>query len=341
MIPTPQTFFTSLNTKDPWDSPPPKQIAREKYGLNRPPIAGDQFGPKLENLSKLQIWILAARPKTLWAAIAPVIIGTAMAFGDEHAHWPSALIALIGSVMIQIGTNLANDYFDFHKGADTEERTGPPRVTQSGLMAPRTILIAFILIFALAFLSGLYLVYRGGWPILTLGVLSILFGILYTGGPFPLSYLGLGDIFVVIFFGPVAVGGTYYVQTLQMNWVVLLAGLSPGLISASILVANNLRDISTDIKVGKRTLAVRFGTRFSQVQYAIQLISAALIPLGLFMITHRHPYSIAAAVIILFSIPTLRIIFFRNDGIALNRALANTGKLLLFYSLIFSAGWIY
>ena len=291
--------------------------------------------------SKFKVWILASRPKTLWAAVAPVIIGTAMAYGDGHVHWPAALIALFGSVMIQIGTNLANDYFDFHKGADTAERTGPTRVTQSGLIAPRTILLAFIFVFSLAFFSGMYLVWRGGWPILILGLLSILFGILYTGGPFPLSYLGLGDLFVVIFFGPVAVGGTYYVQTLQMNWTVLLAGLSPGLISTSILVANNLRDISTDLKAGKRTLAVRFGARFSQIQYSFQLISAALIPSGIFMITHQHPYSIAAAVIILFSIPTLHTIFFKNDGMALNRALADTGKLLLLYSLIFSIGWIF
>jgi len=292
-------------------------------------------------ISKLKIWILASRPKTLWAAIAPVIIGTALAYGDGQAHWVSAFVALFASVMIQIGTNFANDYFDFHKGADTHERSGPIRVTQSGLLAPRTVFFAFIIIFTLAFISGMYLVWRGGWPILILGLLSIFFGILYTGGPFPLGYLGLGDIFVLLFFGPVAVGGTYYVQTLQISGMVLLAGLSPGLIATSILVANNLRDISTDLKAGKKTLAVRFGARFSQMQYTIQLVSAALIPVGLFLFTHRHPYSLAAAAILLFSIPTLRTIFGSNKGPALNKALADTGKMLLLYSILFSLGWIY
>ncbi len=292
-------------------------------------------------MNRAKVWILAARPKTLWAAVAPVMIGTAMAYSDGLMHWPSALIALLGSMAIQIGTNFANDYFDYVNGADTIERTGPTRATQSKLIKPETMRKAFILTFAFTFLSGLYLVWRGGWPIFIIGVLSILFGIIYTGGPLPLGYLGLGDLLVTIFFGPVAVGGTYYVQAQQMNPIVLLAGLSPGLISTSILVANNLRDIATDFKAGKRTLAVRFGETFTKIQYVFMIASAALIPLGLFIITREHPYSLAAVFIMFFSIPTIKTIFDeQSSGTMLNDALADTGKLLLLYAIFFSMGWI-
>ncbi|MBD3224692.1 MAG: 1,4-dihydroxy-2-naphthoate polyprenyltransferase [Caldithrix sp.] len=291
-------------------------------------------------MSKLKIWLLAARPKTLWAGVGPVLIGTALAYSDGLMHWPSAVVALFASITIQIATNFANDYFDFVHGADTVDRTGPTRVTQAKLISANEMKWAFIIMFTISFMSGLFLVYRGGWPILIIGVLSIIFGILYTGGPFPLGYLGLGDILVTIFFGPVAVGGTYYAQALQFNWIVFLAGLSPGLISTSILVANNLRDIATDLKAGKRTLAVRFGETFSRIQYTIMIISAALIPVGLFIFTRKHPYSLAAVLILAFSIPTIKIIFKERDGATLNQALADTGKILLIYSIIFSAGWI-
>ncbi|MCH7783451.1 1,4-dihydroxy-2-naphthoate octaprenyltransferase, partial [candidate division KSB1 bacterium] len=185
--------------------------------------------------TKLNIWITASRPKTLWAAIAPVLIGTSMAAGDGMIHLPSALAALTAAVLIQIGANFANDYYDFQKGADNEQRIGPLRATQAGIVTPGAMKRAFILVFLLAFIMGIYLIWRGGLPIFVIGVVSILFGILYTGGPFPLGYLGLGDIAVLLFFGPVAVGGTYYVQALNINGLVIIAGFAPGLISGAIL----------------------------------------------------------------------------------------------------------
>ena len=227
-------------------------------------------------------WVLAIRPKTLPAAIAPVVIGTAMAFGDGIFHAPSALMALLAALCIQIGTNLANDYFDFIKGADTTERTGPLRVTQSGLIDPDHVRWGFISSFSLAVISSAYLVGKGGWPIVLIGTLSILCGILYTAGRYALGYLGLGDIFVFIFFGPIAVLGTYYLQTLQFHLLPLIAGIGPGLISTAILTVNNLRQNPSDRKAGKNTLAVRFSASFVRYEYLLCLITAGMIPAILF-----------------------------------------------------------
>ncbi len=291
--------------------------------------------------SKFKIWIEAARPKTLWAALAPVMIGTAMAYSDGLIHWPSAIVASIAAMFIQIGTNFANDYFDFHKGADQTGRLGPVRATGAGLVKPRVMRAAFILMFLLAFLIGLYLIWRGGWPILIIGILSIIFGILYTAGPYPLAYNGLGDIFVLIFFGPVAVGGTYYVQTGSITLPVILAGLSPGLISTALLTVNNLRDIHTDAKAGKRTLAVRFGLLFTRMEYLFTLLVAScVIPVILLIIEPHHPYILAGMLVFLFALPSIRAVYLDDITAELNAVLANTGKILLIYSLIFSLGWI-
>lgn len=290
--------------------------------------------------SKLRIWILAARPKTLWAAIAPVLIGTALAFEAIAGHWPSALAALVGAVLIQIGTNFANDYFDFKKGADQHQRLGPTRMTQAGLIKPRSMKTAAAITFSLALLVGVYLVWRGGWPIAVIGLLSILFGIMYTGGPYPLGYHGLGEIFVLIFFGPVAVGGTYYVQALDIDAIVLLAGLSPGLFSVAILTVNNLRDIKADSLAGKKTLAVRFGRTFVRIQYLLSLVVASLLPVFFYLVTYQHFYSLLTALVLLAAVPALKTVFVKTDGPALNNVLAATGKLLLLYSVIFSVGWL-
>ncbi len=289
---------------------------------------------------KINIWIEAARPKTLWASVAPVLMGTAMAYSDGRLDVVIGLLTLFSAVLIQVGTNFANDYYDFFKGADTKERIGPTRATASGLVKPETMKKAFILTFLLSVLSGLYLIYFGGWPILIIGSLSILFGILYSGGPFPLGYKGLAELFVLIFFGPVAVGGTYYLQTHEMNMVVMLAGLSPGLISTALLTVNNLRDIQTDEKAGKRTLAVRFGPIFARIEYFISILIACLMPLVLLVVDPGHPYSLAAILVIILAGPPLKSVLFDEISSELNRALASTGKILLFYSLVFSLGWI-
>jgi len=283
---------------------------------------------------------MAARPKTLWAAIAPVIIGTAMAYGDGGWHWPSALAALFSAVLIQIGTNFANDYSDFKKGTDTGERLGPVRVTQAGLVKPSAMKRTTAIVFSLAIIAGAYLVWRGGWPIVVIGVLSILFGILYTAGPYPLGYNGLGEIFVLIFFGPVAVGGTYYVQTLSIDATVLLAGLSPGLFSVAILTVNNLRDIDGDARAGKRTSAVRFGAGFARYEYLACVAVACVLPFFLFINSGDHVYSLAALLVVPAAIPTFKIVLAKSDGPALNEALAATGRLLLLFSVLFSCGWV-
>ncbi len=290
--------------------------------------------------SKIKIWTLASRPKTLWAGISPVIIGTAMAFADNSGHILSALCAFTGAVLIQIGTNFANDYFDYKKGADSEERTGPMRVTQAGLVKPSIMKFAFIITFLLAVLPGLYLVLRGGWPILLIGLLSFLFGILYTGGPYPLGYNGLGEIFVLLFFGLIAVGGTYYVQALEINRTAVIAGISPGLFSSAILAVNNLRDIKQDRKSGKKTLAVRYGIKFARMEYLFCLTGACLVPVIMVLFTGNHPYSVCSAVVILIAVPSYKTVFSAAGGERLNTVLADTGKHLLIFSVLFSAGWL-
>jgi len=290
--------------------------------------------------SKLRIWILAARPKTLWATVAPVLIGTAMAFEAKAGHWPSALAALVGAVLIQIGTNFANDYFDFKKGADQHERLGPTRMTQAGLIKPDSMRTATIIAFSLALMVGIYLVWRGGWPIAVIGLLSILLGIMYTGGPYPLGYHGLGEIFVLVFFGPVAVGGTYYVQALDINSIVLLAGLPPGLFSVAILTVNNLRDIESDRLAGKKTMAVLFGRTFARTQYFVSIALASVLPVLFCLTTQRHFYSSLTVLVLLAAVPAFKTLLGKTDGPALNNVLAATGMLLLLYSVIFSVGWL-
>lgn len=212
-------------------------------------------------------WLLAVRPKTLPAAMGPVLVGSALAFQARSFQWKPSLLCLFFALLIQIGTNFANDYFDFIKGADTAERKGPTRVTASGLVSLRQIQVMTAGIFLLASVVGLGLIPYGGWGLLPVILLSILLGYGYTAGPFPLAYLGLGEIFVMIFFGWVAVGCTYWVQAGEFNLLVILAGTAVGALSTNLLVVNNHRDQETDSKVNKRTLAVRFGRGFSAFEY--------------------------------------------------------------------------
>jgi 1,4-dihydroxy-2-naphthoate octaprenyltransferase len=290
--------------------------------------------------SPLSVWISAARPKTLWAAFAPVLIGTAMAFADEAFHAWSALAALVGACCIQIGTNFWNDYADFKKGADTDNRTGPMRATQAGLISPKHMKCASAIMFGLALLIALALVARAGWPLLAIGLLSILFGYLYTGGPMPLGYVGLGDVLVLIFFGPVAVGGTYYVQALEITPTVLIAGFAPGLLSVAILTVNNLRDMRGDEKAGKRTLAVRFGQTFARREYVFCMLAGIGISVVLFYVEHaEHPYVLLAVLTLPLGRTAIINVCTSNAPSVLNAMLGRTAKLLLLYSVLFSIGW--
>lgn len=290
--------------------------------------------------SRLAVWASAARLRTIPASIAPVLIGVVLAYADGLGHAPAAIAALLGAILIQVGTNYANDYFDWVKGADTADRVGPRRAVQAGLVSPEAMLRATVIVFGLAVLVGLYLAWRGGWPILLVGIASILCGVLYTGGPYPLGYRGLGDVFVLLFFGPVAVAGTYWVQALEMGWLPILVGLGPGLISTAILAVNNLRDRETDARAGKRTLAVRLGARFTRIEYTSCLIAACLVPLALLAAGMAGPAILLPLAMLVVAIPVNRTVWTTTDGAALNAALADTGKLLMLYAVLFSIGWV-
>ncbi len=234
-------------------------------------------------------WLEAARPKTLPAAIIPVMVGTALAAAHHTAGYGKAAICLAFSLLVQIGTNFANDYFDFVQGADTPERVGPRRAVAAGLIAPATMLAATCVVLGLAFLVGLLLVRSGGWVLLPVGIVSIVCAIAYTGGPFPLGYNGLGDVFVFIFFGLVAVCATFYVQAGYVAPDVVSCAAAVGLLAANILVANNYRDVETDARAGKKTLVVRFGRRFAMWQYALSALVALLCPPALLLTGYRWP----------------------------------------------------
>ena len=289
------------------------------------------------NRSPLQIWLLAIRPRTLPAAAAPVIVGSALAFYDNAFQFLPACAALLGALLLQIGANLANDVFDFKKGADTHERLGPPRVTQMGLLTPNQVLFGMGITFALAALIGLYLIYVGGWVILVIGVLSIVCAMAYTGGPFPLGYHGLGEIFVFLFFGLAAVCGTYFVQAGTVTPFVWLAAIPIGLLAVAILVVNNLRDIDTDRAAGKKTLAVRFGAQGAKAEYLIFLALAYLIPIVFVIFNFDYVWVLLTWGSIPLALPLIRLV--QNErGRALNAALAGTARLEFVYALLFALG---
>lgn len=294
----------------------------------------------MRNKSKISLWFMAIRPRTLPAAAAPVLIGTAMALKETRISTAIFLVTLAAALLIQIGTNLANDYFDFLKGTDNKERRGPTRVMQAGLLAKKEVGISIVVAFLLALICGIYLAFIGGIPIIIIGVLAIILGIFYTAGPLPLGYIGLGDIFVLVFFGPVAVGGTYYLQTSEISLLVIIAGLAPGFLSMAILTANNLRDIETDKKSGKKTLVVRFGYRFGIIEYYFSIIIALLVPVILVLITRDHFLSLLGILGILPAAWLLKKISSRPDAATLIKILTGTGNVLLVYSILFSLGWI-
>ncbi len=236
-----------------------------------------------------RIWIEAARLRTLPAAVIPVMVATALAVAHNHANYAKAAICLVFALLVQIGTNFANDYFDFIKGADTAKRVGPRRAVAAGLIAPGRMLAATWLVLGAAFAIGLLLVREGGWILLPIGMVSILCAIAYTGGPWPLGYNGLGDLFVFIFFGLVAVDTTFFVQTGYVTTDVTSCAAAVGLLVANILVANNFRDAGTDAAAGKKTLVVRFGRRFAAWQYALSAAVALLCPPALLLYGYRWP----------------------------------------------------
>jgi 1,4-dihydroxy-2-naphthoate octaprenyltransferase len=285
----------------------------------------------------LSAWILAIRPATLTAAVVPVVVGTAVAARSGMAHWGAAVAALVGGLLIQIGTNLVNDVDDYERGADTAERQGPTRVIQAGLLSPREVRLAAWLAFAAAALVGSYLCVRGGWPIMLVGIAAILSGLAYTGGPWPLGYNGLGDVFVFVFFGLVAVVATVYVQAGVVTGAAVAASIPVGALATAILVVNNVRDCDTDRVAGKRTLAVRWGQSAGRVEYIALVVLAYAVPAVL--------WALGAAVWILlpwltvpWAIGLARLMATCQDGPRFNAALRSTARLHAAFGLLFAAG---
>jgi 1,4-dihydroxy-2-naphthoate octaprenyltransferase len=285
----------------------------------------------------LATWVLATRPKTLAAGVVPVCVGTALAYGVGKGRALPALAALMGAVLIQIGTNLANDYFDFKKGADTADRLGPTRVTQAGLVSPAAVFAAAVGAFAAAFVVGMYLTAVAGWPIAVIGLLALASGWAYTGGPYPLGYHGLGDLFVLIFFGLVAVAGTYYAQALEVTRLSIAAGVPPGAIATGLLAVNNLRDIETDTRAGKRTLVVRFGVGAGRAEYVALLALAYAAPVAMWAAGWSGAWTLLALLSLPAAVGPLRRVL-GSRGAALNAALGGTARLLVVYGALFSAG---
>lgn len=290
--------------------------------------------------SNFTIWVQAARPKTLAAAFTPVLVGAAIAFHDDTLNATATLMALWCAFLIQIGTNFANDYFDFIKGADTDERIGFERATAAGLIAPKKMLWATIITMAIAFFSGLYLVWIGGWTILVIGILSLIFGILYTGGPFPLGYNGLGDVFVFLFFGIIAVMTTYYVNALEWSEATFWASLAVGALCTNILVINNLRDVEQDTKVGKRTLGVLFGDAALKWEYTLMLILAFAIPPHFHVQLGYDLWIYLPFLSLPLAISLGRKVWTETHKPKLNKVLEQTAQLMAIYGILFSMGVI-
>jgi len=289
--------------------------------------------------SGLRIWLLAARPRTLPAAVAPVLVGTALASQLANRFSLLAFIAtLAGALLIQIGTNLANDYSDARRGTDTEDRLGPVRVTAGGLVPPKQVLVGTYLTFGLAVAVGVYLVAISGWPLLIVGVVSIMAGVLYTGGPRPYGYAGLGEIFVFLFFGLVAVAGTYYVQTVEIAWESVELAVPVGLLASAILVVNNIRDIDTDRRANKNTLAVRLGRPATRRLFASMVVLSFPLALLPWVLGSLGPGLALTLLAIPLAVPPLKAVATRTDGPALNKTLGDTGKLQLGFCILLSIG---
>ena len=281
---------------------------------------------------------MAARPRTLPAAVAPVLVGTSLAIKDGPFHPLAFVAALLGAILIQIGTNLSNDYSDARRGADTDDRIGPVRVTAGGLLPPRQVLVATYFTFGAAVLCGIYLIAVAGWLLLAVGAASILAGVLYTGGPRPYGYEGLGEVFVFLFFGIVAVTGSYFVQRRSLPWDAFVLAVPVGLLIAAILVVNNIRDIDTDRRAGKFTLAVRLGRERTRVVFAAMIVVAfatAWVPWLAGALSAWLLVTLAAAPL---AVKLVRLVRTHSDGPSLNRALALSAQLALLFCVLLCAG---
>lgn len=296
-------------------------------------------------MTRRQAWWLAIRPKTLPAAVGPVLVGIGLAAADAAFSLLPALAALAGALLLQIASNLANDYYDFVKGYDRVDRKGPTRVAASGLISLRELKLGLLVVLALAAGVGVYLIWRGGLPILIIGVAGMISAVIYSGGPFPLSANGLGDLFVFVFFGLAAVVGAYYVQALTVTPAAWIAAVAPGALITAILVVNNLRDIESDARAGKRTLAVRLGATGARAEYTLLLAAAFATPLALLALQTWQGTAQPADVLILLPWLTLpkalrlrAAIYGPAEGPAMNLALAGTAQLSLWFSALFAVG---
>ena len=291
-----------------------------------------------ERPSAARIWLMAARPRTLPAAVAPVLVGTALAATEGTFKVLTFLAALIGALFIQVGTNLSNDYSDARRGADTEDRLGPVRVTAGGLVPPRQVLRATYVAFAVAVLAGVYLIATAGWELLLVGAASILAGVLYTGGPRPYGYEGLGEVFVFLFFGVVAVAGSYFAQVESLEWEALVLAVPVGLLASAILVVNNVRDLETDRRAGKRTLAVRLGREGARGLFVGMVVLAFVTAPLPWAFGSLSPWLFLSWLAIPLAVPVVGVVRTRTDGPSLNGALAATGRLQLAFCVLLAAG---
>jgi 1,4-dihydroxy-2-naphthoate polyprenyltransferase len=295
-------------------------------------------GPGSAASSSWRIWLMAARIRTLPAAASPVAVGTALA-GFQHVFHPLRFVAaLVGALFIQIGTNLSNDYSDARRGADTEDRLGPVRVTAGGLVPPRQVLVATYVTFGIAVLAGVYLIVVAGWQLLLVGAASILAGVLYTGGPKPYGYEGLGEVFVFLFFGIVAVAGSYFVQVKHLSWEAFALAVPVGLLAAGILVVNNIRDIDTDRRAGKRTLAVRLGRERTRAMFAVIVYLAFALAVVTWVFGPLRPWVLLCWLALPLAARLVRTVRNHSDGPTLNQALAQAGMLQLAFCVLLSAG---
>jgi 1,4-dihydroxy-2-naphthoate octaprenyltransferase len=295
-------------------------------------------GTGASSVSGVRIWLMAARPRTLPAAVAPVLVGTALA-GFGHVFHPLRFVAaLLGAIFIQVGTNLSNDYSDARRGADADDRLGPVRVTAGGLVPPKQVLVATYVSFGLAVLAGVYLIVVAGWQLLLVGAASILAGVLYTGGPRPYGYEGLGEVFVFLFFGVVAVAGSFFVQVKHLHWEAFALSVPVGLLAAAILVVNNIRDIDSDRRASKRTLAVRLGRARTRTMFAGVVYLAFLLAPVTWLFGPVTAWVMLTWLALPLAVGLIRVVQTRADGPSLNGALARTGMLQLAFCVLLSAG---